>query len=226
MKRIQPMTWIAAGVAVIAGTAIADVADTQRTKTTTVDVQQESEECRQFRQLPADTTSDIYPWAQRLSYAACRQAITVKPVRTTAGLEPMVTELRQAAQPSIDIYKDALCKGPASVRMLAAYALGKTYEGIAVRARNAIAGAGGRFGGGRYGGGRYGGTASLSNALEPLIASDLAQALASFEQVKTLARSFPNAARSNQVVMNVIRQSCAEVIALRQVNAGSVQAKR
>ncbi len=217
MTRIH---WIATGLAILAGTALAEVKTVRaphgtRGRDIVLDVGIVPPECRQFRTIPADSRSELVPWAQKLSLAACRQTVVIAPVTDPEGLRPMVAALEHAAEPSIELYRDAMGRGPSPVRMLGAYGLGMTYLNIAVRARGAIRVPTTAYGGATYGAAYFEHLQQMQRTLDPLLANDLAQALAAFDEAGFLAEDYPLAARSNDVVKNAVASAHAEADLLR-----------
>ena len=221
MRRNHSLRWLAAGLAVIAGTALADVSGVQERRPSTsrervLELGRYSPACEQFRSLPADSRSELLPWEQKLSTAACQQALVFMPVSDPEGLRPMVAGIEHALAPSIAIYRDALANGPPQIKILAAYGLGMTYINIAVRARSSIRSAGASYGGVGYGGaGYFDELKRMHDALEPLLTADLKSALDAFDEVAVLADKYPDAARANAVVANAIANARAEAEMLR-----------
>jgi len=211
MKRAHS-PWIAALLAILAGTSMADVHKMAREslpvrRPEAIDVTGLPPECRLFLSIPADSTSELLPWAQRLSVAACRQAIELAPVTDPEQFRPMVTRLEQAMEPSMALYRDAMARGPAPIRILAAYGLGMTNVNIIVRARSAIhvPGNGSAFGGAAYGGRAYlDRSRRLHQSLEALLVKERDAALAAFHELARLAHADPASARANQVMPVVI----------------------
>ncbi len=165
------------------------------------------DDCRQFLQLLPDSRSEMLPWYQRLSIAACRQRVEVSPVTTPQQLGPMVAAIENAMAPSIAIYNDGATRGKHEIRLLSEYWLGMTYLNIAVRARRAVD-AGASVGGATYGGWSDG-AMGLHRALEPLIARDLENAMTAFRNVDQWAAGDPHAATSDQVVSRDVQQARA-----------------
>lgn len=221
MRRNQPLRWLAAGLVVVAGTALADVGDGQARRWTAsrepaVELGQFSAACEPFRSVPKDSRSELLRWDQKLSMAACRQALVYMPVSDPEGLRPMVAAIEHALAPSIAIYRDAMANGPAEIKIVAAYGLGMTYVNIAVRARGAIRAAGASYGGVGYGGAAYFHELKrMHDALEPLLAQDLRSAIAAFDEVAMLADDYPEAAKANDVVVHAIANARAESELLR-----------
>lgn len=190
MKPAQRSPWIAAGLAVLAGTALGEP--------------QPPDACRAFASVPADSTSTSLRWAQQLSRAACRDKIPLLQVSDAEAFPSLVASLENHAAPSIELYRDAGTRGSAAMRIVATYHLGLTYLDIAVRARSAI-----RVDA-SYGGASYGNTAyydelhRLHAALEPLLANDLRAARAAFDEVGFLAEDYPIPAHANDVVVKAV----------------------
>src|SRR5678816_3433320 len=163
MKRAQQSRWVVLVLAILAGTSIADVTRTIHESTpipnreAPIDLPGMPPECRQFLAIPSDSTSELLPWAQRLSVAACRQSIALAPVSSPERFRAMVAKLEEAMEPSLAIYRDARARGPAQIKILAAYGIGMTNLNIIVRARSAIRviDDGAIFGGATYGGSTY-----------------------------------------------------------------------
>ncbi|HEX7836838.1 MAG TPA: hypothetical protein VF469_05210 [Kofleriaceae bacterium] len=222
MKRAHS-PWIVAILAIVAGTSVADVHKVAREsmpvgRPEAVDLAGLPPECRLFLAIPADSTSELLPWAQRLSVAACRQSIALAPVTDPEQFRPMITRLEQAMQPSIAIYRDAMVRGPVQIQILAAYGLGMTHLNLIVRARSAVRVPGG---GGQFGGAAYGGRAYLDRslrfhqALEALLVKDRDAALAGFHDVARLTRGNPEAERANPVMPVVITDAQRQAALLR-----------
>jgi hypothetical protein len=222
MKRAYS-PWIVALLAMAAGTSVADVHKVAResipvVRPEAVDIIEFPSECRLFLSIPADSTSELLPWAQRLSVAACRQSIMLAPVSDPEQFRPMVTRLEQAMEPSMAIYRDAMARGPVQIQILAAYGLGMTNVNIIVRARSAVRvpGAGGAFGGAAYGGRAYLDRSSrLHNELEALLVKERDAALAAFHDLARLTRANPDAERANPVMPLVIADAQRQAALLR-----------
>lgn len=203
MSRIHTSSIITAALAAVAGTSGADVAPAigehkpTREVEVPLDITEAFGECHQFMVVPADSTSDLLTWDQRLSFAACRERPIVAAVTTPQQLGPMVATLEHAVAPSQAIYRDAIARAPDPIKLVATYELGMSYVNIMVRARDAIQDAAG-FGGSTYGGG-YNAFRVLHLALEPLLASDREAARDAFQRVIVLAAVDPFAAAANAV---------------------------
>jgi hypothetical protein len=165
------------------------------------------DDCRQFLAMIPDSRSDLLPWYQKLSVAACRQRVETTPVTTPQQLGPLVKGLEGQMGPSIAIYSDAATRGPQQIPILSQYWLGMTYLNVAVRARRAVD-AGASVGGATYGGWSDG-AMGLHRALEPLIARDLQNALVAFREVDRLATANPQAACADQVVSTAVEHARA-----------------
>jgi hypothetical protein len=226
MLRAQQTTWIVAVLAAVAGTSLAGpkpVAKESKTPSSVVDTSEYGAlpaQCVQFLHIARDTKSQIYPWLQRLSVAACRQEIALPKVTQASQLEPMVSTLRSAMAPSIATYQDALARGPDNqIKILAAYGLGRTYTDMIVRARTRIAAYNeipGEFGGMGYGAGSYLNRAlALHLALEPMMQQEHDGAMNAFREVARLAEADPIAARANAVMPVVITDARLESQTLR-----------
>lgn len=217
MKR-APSSWIVVLIAIIAGTSLADVnrsirePDPGPKKTVDIAV---PVECQQFLAIPADSTSELLPWAQRLSVAACRQSIALTPVSDPEQFPALVSRLDQAMAPSIEIYRDAMARGPTEIKILAAFGLGMTNLNIIVRARSAVRVRDGAFGGAAYGTAYIEFSQKLHRALEQLLVKNRTAALTAFHEVARLAESDPIAARANQVMPIVIETAESQAALLR-----------
>ncbi len=214
MKRAQAMPWIALALATIAGAALAKPAP--KALKLPVDRSAVAYQCRPYALLPGDSTSELVPWNQRLSLAACRQEVHLPAVVQAEQLRPMLALLHATMAPSIAIYQDARENGPTQVKILAAYGLGMTYVNTIVCARNTIMAS--EMG---YGGKSYGGTAlmspsqSLHLALEALLVGDRDAALAAFHDVETLAAQHPEDAKAHEVLESAVATSRVEAFTLR-----------
>ena len=219
MKRAHP-PWIAILLAIVAGTAMADVEQARDLRPTAgpepIPSATISLECRQFLAIPADSTSELLPWLQRLSVAACRQSIALAPVSDPEAFRPMVVRLEQAMSPSIAIYRDALQRGPMQIKILAAYGLGMTNLNIIVRARGAVrVGDGGAFGGASYAASAIERSQSLHRGLEALLVRERDAALAAFHEVARLSHDDPAAAQANRVMSFVVVDAQTQAALLR-----------
>ena len=224
MKRAQKSRWAVLVLAILAGTSSADVTKTIREsipipdRDALINLPGMPPECRQFLAIPADSTSELLPWAQRLSVAACRQSIALAPVSSPERFRAMVAKLEQVMEPSLAIYRDAMARGPVQIKLLAAYGIGMTHLNIIVRARSAIRviDDGASFGGAVYGGSPYVDPyQALHRALEPLLARQREAALTAFREVARLAFEHPLAARANPVMPVVIAIAAVQVRLLR-----------
>ena len=220
MKRVHFAPLTAALLAAITGTSGANVKHTIGTQRSTrvvelpIDVARVPAECRAFLAIPTDSTSELLPWQQKLSLAACRADVTVAPVTAPGQLGAVVATLDDAMAPSRTIYRDAIAHGPDRIRILAAYGLGMTYVEVIVRARDAIVADSG-FGGSTYGG-RYERSHAMHFALEHLLASDRDAALAAFDEAARVADADPAAARADQVTELAVANAWVEAEMLRE----------
>lgn len=217
MKR-APSSWIVAVIAIVAGTSLADVNIAARESIprpkNAVDIAVPLE-CQQFLAIPADSTSELLPWARRLSIAACRQSIALAPVSDPEQFPALVSRLRDAMAPSIEIYRDALARGPTEIKILAAFGLGMTHVNIIVRARGAVRVPDGAFGGAAYGTAYIELSQKLHRELELLLVTHRNAALAAFHEMARLVDADPAAARANQVMPVVIDIARTQVALLR-----------
>lgn len=213
MKRAQSSASIAAVLAIIAGTSLADVRHVVHeqkvlpTRELAIEGKDLPGECRLFLSIPSDSTGDIRPWAQRLSVAACRQSITLAPIDNPERFPAMLETLQRAMAPSIAIYRDAMAHGPAQIGILAAYGLGMTHVNIIVRARSAariVDVRASAHGGDAHGAAVHRERAEAQRrAFEALLRPERAEALAAFRAEAQLADQHPDAARAN-LVMSVV----------------------
>jgi len=227
MKRMQHVAWTGALVALVAGSSQAG----PRTAASVVAKPGQVElpmdpgtlpaDCRQFLQLLPDSRSEMLPWYQRLSIAACRQRAEISPVTTPQQLGPMVAAIENGMAPSIAIYTDAATRGNHQIGILSEYWLGMTYLNIAVRARRAVD-AGSSVGGATYGGWSDG-AMGLHRALEPLIARDLQNALVAFREVDRRANADPAAACADQVITRDVQQARAFLAMLPATESGGTK---
>ena len=217
MKRASP-SWILILIAIVAGTSLADVnrviGESTPKPRTVVDIAIPVE-CQQFLAIPADSTSELLPWARRLSIAACRQSISLAPVSDAEQFPALVARLEQAMAPSIEIYRDAMARGPNEIKILAAFGLGMTNRNVIVRARSAVRVPDGAFGGATYGTAYIELSQKLHRALEQLLVKNRDAALAAFHEVARLADLDPIAARASQVMPVVIDIAQTEAALLR-----------
>ena len=205
-------------IAIVAGTSLADVNRVSRESTPRPRNAVELAipvECQQFLAIPADSTSELLPWARRLSIAACRQSIALAPVSDPEEFPALVARLDRAMAPSIEIYRDALARGPNEIKILAAFGVGMTNVNIMVRARSAVRVPDGAFGGATYGSAYIELSQKLHGALEPLLVKHREAALAAFQDVARLAASDPVAAHANQVMPVVIEIAQTQAARLR-----------
>jgi hypothetical protein len=224
MKRTQYSPWIVAVLATFAGTSGADMRQGGGAQAPTrleapVEPDSVPAVCHRFLEIPADSRSEMLPWQQRLSLAACRQAVPLTTVQNPLNEEADMNDLRSALAsldremaPSIAIYRDAMARAPGYLRIMGAYGLGMAYINTMVRARSLVRG-------GSYGGATYGaqvdGPQALRAALEPLLVAKRDAALAAFDEVARLAETDPAAARANQVVVYAVQDARRTVSRLR-----------
>ena len=218
MRRTQYAPWIVALLATLIGTSGTELRQSAQAQAPARLEQPIAPDdvpplCRMFLELPASSRSEVLPWQQRLSLAACRQTIALDPVTDMNGLRAALARLDRVMAPSIAIYRDAVARAPTNqLRMMAAYALGMTYVNTMVRARSLIRG--GSFGGATYGA-QLQGPDALRASLEPLLVSRRDAALAAFDEVARLAETDPAAARANRVVIYVVEDARRKVDQLR-----------
>lgn len=216
MKKLRLLKGIAALVAIVAGTSlsIARVGEqTRQPASEGIDRQSLPVACQQFLSVPADAKSELLPWQQRLSLAACRQEVTLPAVTSPQQVGALVASLESAAKPSIEMYRDAIANGPDQIRILGAYGMGMTYQNIMVRARRAIAD--NSMGGTTYGTTAFQRTQTLRLALEPLLLPDREGALAAYDEVARLADQSPKAATANSVVIYAVKDAANQARLLR-----------
>lgn len=214
MKTLRLMKGVAALVAIVAGTSlsVARVGERQPAREG-IDASNVPVACQQFLKVPVDAKSELLPWQQRLSLAACRQDVVVPPVTTPQQVGTLVATLERAAAPSIDMYRDAIANGPSEIRILGAYGMGMTYQNIMVRARRAIAD--NSIGGATYGTTAFQRTEALRLALEPLLRPDREGALAAYDEVARLAGEYPTAAKADRVVIWAVEDAANQAHLLR-----------
>jgi len=126
-------------------------------------------------------------WDQRLSLAGCLR--TLGPNRRVTDPELLrgyVAYLASSVDRPVEIYRDAIARGPWEVRLLAAYQLGQTYVDLLVRARNAIAGL------------------PLSRDLEPLLVPFERDAVAAFTTAWAIGGELPSGVACDDLVRHVI----------------------
>jgi hypothetical protein len=214
MKRAQSSVWTAIVLATLAGTSLADVhyvvhePPPPAGRELALDTRNLPPGCQLFLTIPADTTSELLPWARRLSVAACRQSFTLAPVDDPERFPAMIETLERAAEPSLATYRVARVNGPAQIQILAAYGLGMTHLNIIVRARGAV-----RTGDPRAaspGGAAHAGSVYLERAhavrrgLEALLRWERDAALEAFRDAAAIADQRPDAARANLVMTTVL----------------------
>lgn len=226
MKRLQQFSWISAILIVLIGTALADgikVAFGTKAQPERVDLAVVPPECKQFLQVPADSTSDTLPWDQRLSLAACRQSLVLEPTSNPTEYRGLIERIDRAMAPSIAMYEDARARGPTpQIRILAAYGLGMTHGNSMVRARSAVrvAETGAAFGGDTYGMGADA-YERIHQSLEPLLVPHRDAAVAAFRDVARLAKENPAAARANPVMIYVVADAERQASLLQPETEGA-----
>lgn len=220
MKRSTRTIWVAVfGLALLATGLVAatEIGDPQKLET---DV---PGDCSQFAGGPADARSEVLPWDQRLSLAACRQQFEIGAVSDPAQFPALISKIDHEMQPSMTIYSDALTRGPTpEIKILAANGLGMGNVTNIVRARKAVAipdvtvtaGTGGET---------YGGaameesatqrerTAQAQRALEPLLAPWKTNAVAAFADVERLAKENPDLCQRSAVINFIVGNAQAQV---------------
>lgn len=219
MKRAHS-PWIVLLLAIVAGTSMAEVDRVRVTRPSggpePIAAAGVPIECRQFLAIPVDSTSELLPWWQRLSVAACRQSITLAPVSEPEQFRPMITRLEQAMAPSIAMFSDALARGPRQVKILAAYGIGMANLNIIVRARSAVRiAATGAWGGASYGTGEVERSRRLRGALDALLVRERDAALAAFRELARQANEDPRAAHANPVMSFVVADGERQAALLR-----------
>jgi len=124
-------------------------------------------------------------WDQRLSLAGCLRAPGPS-VRVTdpEQLRGYVAYLASTVDRPVEIYRDAIARGPWEVRLVAAYELGQTYADLIVRARAA--------------------TPGLEHDREPLLVSWQRDAVAAFTTAWAVGEELPSGIACDDLVRNVI----------------------
>lgn len=217
MKRAHS-PWIVILLATVAGTSTAEVDHVRGARPGPEPIAAAGVpiECRQFLAIPRDSTSELLPWWQRLSVAACRQEITLAPVSEPEQFRPMIIRLEQAMAPSIAMFSDALSRGPRQVKILAAYGLGMANVNIIVRARSAVRiAAGGAWGGASYGAGEVERSQRLRASLDALLVRERNAALAAFRELARQAHEDPGVAKANAVMSFVVADAERQSALLR-----------
>lgn len=135
-------------------------------------------------------------WDQRLSLAGClRTAPLARTIEDPELLRGYVAYLESTATRPVDIYRDAIARGPFEVRLIAAYQLGQTYLDLIVRARSTV-------------------PPSLEHELDPLLAGLAQQAIAGFTIAWAIAGELPAGVPCDDVVRNVIAGTQAQLDAI------------
>ncbi len=124
-------------------------------------------------------------WDQRLSLAGClRTPGSHHTVTDPEQLRGYVAYLESTVTRPIEIYRDAIARGPWEVRLLAAYQLGQTYIDLMVRARLAAPG--------------------LQHDLEPLLEPLRRDAVAAFTTAWATGNELPSGVACDDLVRNLI----------------------
>ena len=137
-------------------------------------------------------------WDQRLSLAGCLRASGPR-VRVTdpEKLRGYVAYLASTVDRPVEIYRDAIARGPWEVRLLAAYQLGQTYVDLITRARAA--------------------TPGLELDREPLLVTWQRDAIAAFTTAWAAGEELPAGVACDDLVRNVIAGT-REALDTLQVN--------
>jgi hypothetical protein len=124
-------------------------------------------------------------WDQRLSLAGCLRAPgTAYRVTDPEQVRGYVTYLASTVDRPVEIYRDAIARGPWEVRLLAAYELGQTYADLIVRVRAA--------------------TPGLDRDREPLLVTWQRDAVAAFTTAWAIGEELPSGVACDDLVRNVI----------------------
>ena len=212
MKIVQHILVASVFLAIVPGSSRADVVASAETKRATIpepvqiDTREMPQECRPFLEVPADSTSELFAWDQRLSLAACLENTTAPApaAREPEKLRGLVGYLDESVRRSRAINRDAMAHGPTTqIQRLAACGLGMTSDNIMVRARTAI-------------------PASLDldkrlalhRGLEPLLASYARDAASAFTEVDRLATRSPADAQANAVMQAIVASARSQLGAI------------
>lgn len=124
-------------------------------------------------------------WEQRLSLAGCLRTPAAR-LRVTdpEQLRGYVAYLESTVTRPVEIYRDAIARGPWEVRLVAAYQLGQTYVDLMVRARTAAPG--------------------MQRDLEPLLLPLRREAVAAFTTAWATGNELPSGVACDDLVRNVI----------------------
>ncbi len=124
-------------------------------------------------------------WEQRLSLAGClRTSAAHFRVTDPEQLRGYVAYLESTVTRPVEIYRDAIARGPWEVRLVAAYQLGQTYVDLMVRARIAAPG--------------------MQHDLEPLLLPLRREAVAAFTTAWAAGNELPSGIACDDLVRNVI----------------------
>ncbi len=177
-------------LALAAANAHADViASTKANQVSPEPAQSVPAKCRQFLTVPADCSSELLVWDQRLSLASCEidTSAALPAVTTPESLPTLVASLDTSVRPSIAIYRDAMAHAPRQIQIIAAYHFGMTSQNLIVRARRALPA-----------------DPTLQRALDPLVAGYAHDAAAAFAEIDRLAKESPSVASANEVVRYMV----------------------
>jgi hypothetical protein len=198
----QVLPSVAAAIATFAGVARAGTEHERERESVRVE-----RDCGMFRGVPKDATSAKLVWDQQLSLAACATAVDVAPVSDPAQLPAMVAQLEDAYSGAIDAARDAQSLAPPQLRIVGAFALASAHLAIVVRARAAIEIP-------RDAPDYLARLHAMHRVLEPLLASDLRAARASFDEVGYLGEDYPQARDAvTATLVSRARTTCAELAA-------------
>jgi hypothetical protein len=135
-------------------------------------------------------------WDQRLAYAGCLRSARPSAVITDPEqVRGLVVGLAASVRPAIDIYRDALKRGPWETRLVAAYQLGLTYTDVTTRARTSIA-------------------PGLGNDLEPLLVTYELGAIEAFTLAQKISSEVPEGVQVDALVGNIVASTYAMLDAI------------
>lgn len=141
-------------------------------------------ECADYWAIPGGASSPA-AWNQLLSFAACVQDTSIEEVDDPSQLPELVEQMTRQLADVMPLYLAALERGPAPIRVRAAYQIGAAHVSLLVRARASIVAAPDLFISAQAAA-RY---RELHVRLEPLLERTARIALASFIAVERLAAS-------------------------------------
>jgi hypothetical protein len=95
-------------------------------------------ECMRYRINPGSSWS-ASAWDRMVSFATCIQDARVARIEHADQLPGLVEQLHEALAPSVELYVTVVERGPAPVKLRAAYHVGLTYVALLTRARSSIA---------------------------------------------------------------------------------------